>query len=45
MSEPVAVVALEVKAGSEVGYPEPFKSRMGDANWRRLGNVFGLRNL
>jgi len=42
MGEPVAVVALEVKAESEVGYPEPFKSRMGDANWRRLGNVFGL---
>ena len=42
MSEVPAVVALEVKAESSVGYPEPFKTRMGKADWRRLGDAFGL---
>ena len=42
MSEVPAVVALEVKAESSVGYPEPFKTRMGEADWRRLGDAFGL---
>ncbi len=37
-----AVVAAEVKAESGGGYPEPFRTRMGEADWRRLGNVFGL---
>jgi len=42
MTPPAAVVALEVEAESSGGYPEPFNARMGDADWRRLGNVFGL---
>ncbi|MDQ2962300.1 MAG: cupin domain-containing protein, partial [Pseudomonadota bacterium] len=42
MAEPAAIVALEIKPESGGGYPEPFTSRMGDADWRRLGNVFGL---
>jgi hypothetical protein len=42
MAEAAAVVALDVKPESGGGYPEPFNSRMGDADWRRLGNVFGL---
>jgi uncharacterized cupin superfamily protein len=39
---PVAIVAAEVKAESGGGYPEPFRARMGEADWRRLGNPFGL---
>jgi len=42
MSEPAAVVAVEVAAESGGGYPEPLNTRMGETNWRRLGNVFGL---
>jgi uncharacterized cupin superfamily protein len=42
MTQPAAVVAVEVEAETGGGYPEPFKTRMGDANWRRLGNVFAL---
>jgi uncharacterized cupin superfamily protein len=42
MAEAAAVVALDVKPESGGGYPEPFNSRMGNADWRRLGNVFGL---
>ena len=42
MVESIAAVAVEVDAESGASYPEPFNSRMGDANWRRLGNVFGL---
>jgi uncharacterized cupin superfamily protein len=42
VAEPAAVVALDVKPESGGGYPEPFNSRMGDGDWRRLGNVFGL---
>jgi hypothetical protein len=33
MTEPAAVVALEVSAETGGGYPEPFKARMGDADW------------
>ena len=42
MTQPAAVQALEVEAETGGGYPEPFRTRMGDANWRRLGNVFAL---
>lgn len=42
MSTPSAVVAVDVQCESGSGYPEPFNARMGDASWRRLGNVFGL---
>ena len=45
MTEPAAVVALELAAESGGGYPEPLNMRMGETNWRRLGNVFGLGNL
>ena len=24
------------------GYPEPFRSRMGNASWRALGDHFGI---
>jgi uncharacterized cupin superfamily protein len=42
MTEPAAVVAVDVQAKSGSSYPQPFNARMGDANWRPLGNVFGL---
>lgn len=42
MATPAAVVALDVPSESGTSYPEPFGTRMGEANWRRLGNVFGL---
>jgi uncharacterized cupin superfamily protein len=42
MAESAAVVAAEVKPESGASYPEPFNARMGEADWRRLGNVFGL---
>ena len=42
MAGPAAVVAAEVKPESGGSYPEPFSARMGEADWRRLGNVFGL---
>jgi uncharacterized cupin superfamily protein len=34
--------ANSVAAQSGSGYPEPFNSRMGDAEWRPLGDPFGL---
>ncbi len=34
---------VEEKVGS--GYPEPFKSRMGDRTKRRLGAACGMKNL
>ena len=37
---PVRADALP--AQSEGGYPEPFGSRMGQGDWRRLGDAFGL---
>ena len=42
MTEPTAVVALDAQPESGGGYPEPLQSRMGEANWRRLGNLFRL---
>ena len=42
MTPPAAVIALEVESESGGGYPEPLNARMGEADWRRLGNVFGL---
>ena len=35
--------AVEEKSGS--GYPEPFKSRMGDRTKRRLAAACGMKNL
>ena len=35
---PIEAIASE----SAVGYPEPFRSRMGQASWRALGDHFGL---
>jgi uncharacterized cupin superfamily protein len=37
-----AVAALDAQPETGGGYPEPFRSRMGEADWRRLGNLFGL---
>ncbi len=37
---PVAVESLPAESGT--GYPEPFRSRMGGASWRSLGDPFGL---
>jgi uncharacterized cupin superfamily protein len=37
---PLAAEDVASKTGSS--YPEPFKSRMGDAAWRPLGDAFGL---
>jgi uncharacterized cupin superfamily protein len=36
------VQATEVAAQSGSNYPEPFASRMGQGDWRSLGDVFGL---
>jgi len=36
------LVALDVAPESGNGYPAPYKARMGDACWRRLGDAFGL---
>jgi uncharacterized cupin superfamily protein len=36
------VAAETVAPESSVGYPEPFRSRMGQSNWRALGDPFGL---
>jgi uncharacterized cupin superfamily protein len=37
---PIKAEAVTSQSGSS--YPEPFKSRMGDANWRALGDAFAL---
>lgn len=42
MTEPVVLIALEVKPESGSSYPEPLNLRMGESDWRRLGNPFGL---
>ena len=36
------VQATEVAAQSGSNYPEPFASRMGQGDWRSLGDAFGL---
>ena len=42
MTTRVPIRAESVAAQSDNGYPEPFRSRMGSARWRRLGDLFGL---
>ena len=42
MDKLLPVAAESVTPQSGTTYPEPFKSRMGDANWRSLGDPFGL---
>jgi uncharacterized cupin superfamily protein len=45
---PLKLPALDANAAAEVrgsGYPEPFKSRMGDRAKRRLGEACGLTKL
>lgn len=37
---PVNAQEIECQSGSS--YPEPFASRMGESNWRALGDRFGL---
>jgi len=37
-----AIDSLEVKAETDCTFPEPFKSRMGQSEWRGLGDYFGL---
>lgn len=41
-AKPAALPALSVPEVRGSGYPEPFKSRMGDRVKRRLGEAFGL---
>ena len=36
------VQATDVASQSGSNYPEPFASRMGNGDWRSLGDVFGL---
>ncbi len=38
--KPLHIQDLAPVSGS--GYPEPFRSRMGQAEWRALGDAFGL---
>lgn len=40
MSIPIEASSVEPASGTS--YPEPFKSRMGESNWRALGDAFGL---
>ncbi len=42
MSEPKILRATDVNARTGSSYPEPFASRMGNADWRALGDAFGL---
>lgn len=42
MSRRAPIHRDSVPAVSGSGYPEPFKSRMGDASWRALGDHFGI---
>lgn len=42
MTAPAALPALSLPEVRGSGYPEPFKSRMGDRVKRRLGEPFGL---
>ncbi len=42
MDKLVPVFAESLTAQSGTTYPEPFKSRMGDASWRSMGDAFGL---
>jgi uncharacterized cupin superfamily protein len=42
MTQPAALPALSLPEVHGSGYPEPFKSRMGDRVKRRLGEAFGL---
>jgi uncharacterized cupin superfamily protein len=42
MSKPVGADAVSVPEVRGSGYPEPFRSRMGDRVKRRLGEAFGL---
>jgi uncharacterized cupin superfamily protein len=42
MSSRKPLPAEDIDAQSTVGYPEPFRSRMGKASWRALGDAFGL---
>ena len=39
---PVHADSLPAESGG--GYPEPFQSRMGQCEWKRLGDLFGLTN-
>ncbi len=41
-AKPTALPALAVPEIRGSGYPEPFKSRMGDRAKRRLGEAFGI---
>ena len=46
MAEPLRPPALDPAAVAEVrgsGYPEPFRSRMGDRSKRKLGDACGLK--
>jgi uncharacterized cupin superfamily protein len=42
MAETPPLPAQSIRAESGGGYPEPFQSRMGQSEWRRLGDAFGL---
>lgn len=42
MSEPKILRATDVEMRTGSSYPEPFASRMGKADWRALGEAFGL---
>ena len=42
MSTPKKLDAMEVQPRTGSAYPEPFHSRMGAADWRALGEAFGL---
>jgi DNA-binding NarL/FixJ family response regulator len=42
MTETTPVLAESLRAESGGGYPEPLQSRMGQCEWKRLGDPFGL---
>lgn len=42
MTNRTPISAEAIGAESDSDYPEPFRSRMGQGNWRSLGDQFGL---
>ncbi len=42
MPNQTPIPAETIEAKTTPSYPEPFKTRMGQADWRALGNHFGL---
>ena len=42
MANQLPIPAESIAPRSEISYPEPFRSRMGQGNWRQLGDHFDI---